>query len=69
MTKRQSGSSLGLRLVSPYGRFWHAEAHLSGGCAAVFNSVLARSDGSISYWSPSAWTALGLALRCGAGSR
>jgi uncharacterized protein len=35
---------LGLRLVSPYERFWHAEEHLSGGRASVFNSVLGLRD-------------------------
>jgi PPOX class probable F420-dependent enzyme len=44
MAKSQSGSPLGLRLVPPYERFRHAEAHLSGGRAAVFNSVLGLRD-------------------------
>jgi PPOX class probable F420-dependent enzyme len=44
MVSNQSGSPLGLRLVPPYERFWHAEAHLSAGRASVFNSVLGLRD-------------------------
>jgi hypothetical protein len=44
MAKSQSVSPLGLRLVPPYERFWHAETHLYGGRAAVFNSVLGLRD-------------------------
>jgi PPOX class probable F420-dependent enzyme len=43
MANNQLGSPLGLRLVPPYEWFRHAE-HLSGGRAAVFNSVLVLRD-------------------------
>jgi len=44
MASNQSGSPLRLRLVPPYERFRDAHAQLSGGPAAVFNSVLVLRD-------------------------
>jgi PPOX class probable F420-dependent enzyme len=44
MSSNQSGSPLGLRLVPPYGRFRHAQAHSSERRVAALNSVLVLRD-------------------------